>query len=255
MIKEAVENSPNVKVSYQEIKDYIFRTYGDINEGTINAQIIVCTVNQPSRIHYPENKKPRISKTKYDFLYTVGRGQVVIYNPEEHGVWEITHSNFGKLVVRQQLDEGSIDSQIEMHTETTEDFLFPFEAQLRDFIVQNLSSININCMMLKLFVDENLRDGVEYPTEVGPIDILCVDQNGDFIVFELKLGKGPDRAIGQIARYMGWVKKNIAADKEVKGIIVAKEVDNKLKYAASVVPGISLYEYQIKFLIQHIDLE
>lgn len=257
MIKEAVMKSPNVKITYQEIKEYIRKTYGEVNESTINAQIIVCTVNQPSRIHYPENQKPRISNTKYDFLFTVGRGQVVLYNQEEHGVWEIAQSDFGKLVVKQQLDEDAYDSHVDVQNNINDEnnvgMLFPFEAQLRDFIVQNISSINVNGMKLKLFVDENSRNGVEYPTEVGPIDILCEDQNGDFVVFELKLGKGPDRAMGQIARYMGWVKKNIAINKEVSGVIVAKEVDDKLKYAALVVPRVSLFEYNVNFSVKQVE--
>ncbi len=258
MIKEATEKSPNVKITYQEIKDYIKRTYGDVKDSTINAQIIVTTVNQPSRVHYPENQKPRISNTKYDFLFTVGRGQVVLYKPEEHGVWEIAKSDFGKLVVKQRLDDDNVDSPVDKQGDTSEEndsgMLFPFEAQLRDFIVQNIASIMVNGEKLELFTDENFREGVEYPTDVGPIDILCVDQDGNFIVFELKLGNGPDRAIGQIARYMGWVKKNLAVGKEVSGVIVAKKVDEKLKYAASVVPRVSLFEYQVKFSIEQVEI-
>jgi len=38
----------------------------------MNCQIIVCTVNHPSRIYYPENKKPRVATLKYDsFLQQV----------------------------------------------------------------------------------------------------------------------------------------------------------------------------------------
>ncbi|MNW57024.1 hypothetical protein D3C74_347920 [compost metagenome] len=190
-------------------------------------------------------------------MFTVGRGQVVLYSHDEHGLWEIGKSDFGKLVVKQQLDEGEIESlediDSNINVENSTEMLFPFEAQLRDFIVQNISSINVNGMKLKLFVDENSRNGVEYPTKVGPIDILCEDQNGNFVIFELKLGKGPDRAIGQIARYMGWVKKNIAINKEVSGVIVAKEVDDKLKYAASIVPKVSLFEYKVSFSIQQVE--
>ncbi len=57
MIKEAVENLGG-KATYSEIKDFIRNKYGEVNESTINCQIIACTVNHPSRIHYPENKKP-----------------------------------------------------------------------------------------------------------------------------------------------------------------------------------------------------
>ena len=79
MIKEVVENLGG-KATYTEIKDYIRNKYGEMNERTINCQIIVCTVNHPSRIHYPENKKPRIANARYDFLFSTGykyrRGEV-----------------------------------------------------------------------------------------------------------------------------------------------------------------------------------
>jgi endonuclease len=252
MIKEAVENSPNEKVTYAEIKNYIKNKYGNVNENTINAQIIVCTVNQPSRVHYPENQKPRIANSKYDFLFTVGRGQVVLYNPNEHGVWEIRKNEYGKLIVAQKgLEEDIAIVETENGLESTEpDMLFPVESHLRDFIAQNIQSLDVNGKRLKLYIDDEGRNGVEYPTDVGLIDILAVDEEGNFVVFELKLSKGPDAAIGQIARYMGWVKKNIAKGMNVSGVIVAKKVDDKLKYAASIVPEISLFEYQLNFTIQ-----
>jgi hypothetical protein len=48
----------------------------------------------------PENQKPRIANDKYDFLYTVGRGTVALYDPIKHGIWEIADDNC-KLIVRQ----------------------------------------------------------------------------------------------------------------------------------------------------------
>ncbi|MCD6399578.1 DUF91 domain-containing protein, partial [candidate division WOR-3 bacterium] len=75
MCKEAVE-SLGGKASYREIKNYIHKKYSGVNDNTITCQIIVCTVNHPSRVHYPENKKPRLCDSQYDFLYSIGRGQV-----------------------------------------------------------------------------------------------------------------------------------------------------------------------------------
>jgi RecB family endonuclease NucS len=108
--------------------------------------------------------------------------------------------------------------------------------------------------MFKLYVDEDGRDGVEYPTAVGPIDILAIDEKSNFVVFERKLSRGADKAMGQISRYMGWIKQNMAKDKGVKGVIVAKKVDKKLKYAASFIPDISLFEYELNFKIQEVSV-
>ena len=53
--------------------------------------------------------------------------------------------------------------------------------------------------------------------------------------------------MGQLLRYMGWIKKHLAVDKDVKGIIVANKMDEKIKYAVSMIPEVSLWEYEMKF--------
>ena len=252
MIKEAIDTLYHgEKVGYKEIKDWINNKYGEHNEGTLNAQIIVSIVNNPSRVHYPENKKPRISNTKYDFLYLISKGQVVKYNPDEHGIWEIKQNEYGKLTVGQVLNEDT--GTVNQTDEFSEEFLFPLESHLRDFISKNIKTINFNNKNLQLYVDDTGRDGVEYPTEVGQIDVLATDTDGNYIVFELKLERGPDRALGQLLRYMGWLKSKKAGDKKVFGVIVAKKIDDKLKYAFNVIENIELFEYQLNFKISQIE--
>lgn len=124
---------------------------------------------------------------------------------------------------------------------------FVLEARLRDFIADNIEKLSIGGIHLKLFRDEDGRLGVEYPTDVGRIDILAVDGKGDYYVFELKLERGPDRALGQLARYMGWVKLKRAGNKNVHGIVVASSIDTKLRYAASVLSSVRLLEYEVAF--------
>ena len=258
MIKEAVENLGG-KATYSEIKDYIRNKYGEVNEGTINCQIIVCTVNHPSRIHYSENKKQRVANSRYDFLFSTGykyrKGEVELYDPQKHGTWEIRKDEYGKLTVAQTgLEEFPVSEGAEP-TEEEQELLFPVESHLRDFIAQNIEAIKVNGHKLKLYIDENDREGIEYPTDVGVIDILAVDEADNFVVFELKLSRGADKAIGQISRYMGWVKLNLAKNKGVKGVIVAKNVDEKIKYAASIIPEISLFEYELNFKIQEVNID
>jgi Endonuclease NucS C-terminal domain len=124
---------------------------------------------------------------------------------------------------------------------------FSLEYQLRDFIASNISTISINGRRLRLYIDPTGRDGVEFPSAVGPIDILAVDDKGSFFVFELKRANSADRAIGQLARYMGWVQQTVGKGREVSGVVVAKSIGENLRYAASIVPKVYLFEYEVKF--------
>ncbi|HEX8049687.1 endonuclease NucS domain-containing protein [Rhizobium sp.] len=127
---------------------------------------------------------------------------------------------------------------------------FSLEYQLRDFLAANINSINFGERKLSLYVDPTGRDGIEYPSAVGPIDILAVDAQGSFYVFELKRAASTDRALGQITRYMGWIKTTIGKDKDVYGVIISKAVGDNLKYARTVVPNIFLYEYSVSFSLK-----
>jgi RecB family endonuclease NucS len=74
-----------------------------------------------------------------------------------------------------------------------------------------------------------------------------VDDRESFFVFELKRANSSDRAIGQLARYLGWVQQTIGKGHEVFGVIVAKSISENLRYAASVVPKVYLFEYEVEF--------
>ena len=39
------------------------------------------------------------------FLFTTSPGQVELYNPEKHGIWEIAEDDYGKLIVKLQSEE------------------------------------------------------------------------------------------------------------------------------------------------------
>jgi len=75
---------------------------------------------------------------------------------------------------------------------------FALEEDLRHFLVRNPEQIEPG---LTLYVEENGREGEEYSTDVGFIDILAKDRDGKFVVIELKVSKGSDVAIGQLLRY------------------------------------------------------
>jgi hypothetical protein len=128
------------------------------------------------------------------------------------------------------------------------------ESMLEDFIANNLSALEPG---LRLYNDEDGVPGRQYTTEVGTIDLLCVDPNNTLVVVELKKGRETDRVIGQISRYIGWVKAKIAKDsRDVRGIVVVHKPtdkypkDERLEYAILANPNLKLryYEISLKFL-------
>ena len=65
---------------------------------------------------------------------------------------------------------------------------------------------------------------------------------------ELKKGRASDAVVGQVLRYMGFVKEDLAdSGQTVRGVIIALESDIRLRRALAVVPSVQFYRYQIDF--------
>jgi len=85
---------------------------------------------------------------------------------------------------------------------------------------------------------------------VGQIDLLYQNNSGDFLVIELKRTEDTsDSAVGQIARYLGWVKNNRSKEGKVEGILVARSASEELKYAVKALRDCRLFTYEVEFKI------
>lgn len=99
MIRQAAE-ALDEPFSNAELRHWILARYPGTNDGTIQCQITVSTVNQDARTNWPENSRPRVAEDpRYDFLYQVDRGSRVLYDPEMHGTWRIARTPNGVLIV------------------------------------------------------------------------------------------------------------------------------------------------------------
>lgn len=127
---------------------------------------------------------------------------------------------------------------------------FAIEKHLEEFLVANWESTELG-KLYDLIEEEDEVVSPQYPTDIGPIDLLVKEKEaGNYVVIELKKGQTSDTTIGQLARYMGWVKTHKANGRKVKGIIIAGNYDRRLAYALEMVPDTELFLYSINFSLE-----
>lgn len=136
-------------------------------------------------------------------------------------------------------------SQLEDTIEST----FGLERYLHEFLVDNWDATGLSNEWSLLEEDGEIV-GSRYNTgEVGEIDILAKHKKeNQWLVIELKKDQTSDSTVGQILRYMGWVRRHLASDGDiVKGLIICRDIDCKLQYALDGQSNICCMTYQVKF--------
>jgi restriction system protein len=133
--------------------------------------------------------------------------------------------------------------------ETIEDpSTFAMEKHLEDFLIENWENTELG-KNYNIYTEDGEKIGQQYETEIGIIDILGISKDKKtLLIVELKRGRTSDIVVGQIQRYMGFIKEELAeTGQDVKGVLIALEDDKKLKYALSVTNNIEFYKYKIDF--------
>ena len=74
-----------------------------------------------------------------------------------------------------------------------------------------------------------------------------------WLVVELKRGQSSDQTVGQVLRYMGWVRENLASPEEkVQGLIISHSEDKKIRYALKHTSNVELNLYEVDFNLKKI---
>jgi restriction system protein len=123
---------------------------------------------------------------------------------------------------------------------------FAIEKHLEDFLIYNWSNTELS-KKYDLLTDEGEIVAQQYQSDTGPIDILVVSKDKkEYLIIELKKGRASDVVVGQILRYMGFVKNELAVNGEsVRGIIIALDDDLRLRNAISMIESVEFYRYEI----------
>ncbi len=152
----------------------------------------------------------------------------------------------------EMLLSGSRPPSIIATDESTEDpSVFALEKHLEDFLVQNWKSTELG-KTYDIYEEEGEMVGQQYPSDTGPIDILAISKDKkELLVVELKKGRVSDMVVGQIQRYMGYVKDELSEPNQtVRGVIIAFEDDVRIHRALSVAQNIEFYTYKIQFKLE-----
>lgn len=219
MIEEVRNELPEVFLPRDVIRK-VKAKYPQVPDATIRTDVFGLTPNHSSSKHYSQRRK---------MFYYLGSGRF---------------RNLGET------EAETITTVAENEEDVDRSFTFSLESDLEDHLVGNLEQIEED---LRLYEEDGERTGKQYVTDVGRIDILAVDKSGDYVVIELKR-EASDKSCGQLLRYMGWVKRHIAGNRNVKGIIITRRADDELKYAASAVGNVKIKEYEVEFTFNDADL-
>jgi hypothetical protein len=219
--------------------DWFAKHYPKLNPNTVKMDVECMAVNNPTM-------RRRIEPNSgYDLFFKVGAGKFRLWDSTNDP--QPLYMTQGRHHGTETTDADELTDDIIADQEEKGISEFAFERDLRNYLAKNLFSLEKG---LELYQDEGFT-GIEFPAGGRFIDILAVNKE-DFVVIELKVSRGHDRVIGQLLRYMGWIKANLATGKKVRGMIVASDITEDLKLAASLIPDVKLVEYEISFKIKSI---
>ena len=126
--------------------------------------------------------------------------------------------------------------------------IFALEKHLEDFLVANWDHTEFG-KDYEIYEEDGEKIGLRYPTDTGPMDILAIKKDkSELLVVELKRGRAGDAVVGQIMRYMSFVKEELLEENQsVKGAVIALEDDQKVRRALVMIPAVQFYRYEIIF--------
>jgi endonuclease len=208
--------------------------YPKLQPNSIRAHLVQASTNDPSRLHH------LAMNASDDLLFKVDSGQFRLYEPGKDSA-PIHEFAQGDVAREEEIAAAAEDEDAAEAQPGSSEFLL--ERDLQRYLAENLECIESG---LKLYEGDDVR-GFEFAAGGGRrIDILAIDRTGAFVVLELKVSKGYDRVVGQLLRYVNWVRQNLAdPGQRVRGIIVCRAMSDDLRLACASIKDVELFEYRL----------
>jgi hypothetical protein len=145
---------------------------------------------------------------------------------------------------------GDEEEEIEETREAESEQRFGLERHLQDFLRDNWAEMELLSGNWELYEDETgPYAGYEYTTSVGSIDLLAQHRTEPrWLVIELKRGRTSDQTVGQVLRYIGAVRREVAEEEDaIEGLIIAQDATDKLRYALGELSSVTFRRYKVEF--------
>ncbi|HEX2576871.1 MAG TPA: endonuclease NucS [Aquihabitans sp.] len=135
----------------------------------------------------------------------------------DEGVWTVTNPK-GETI-RITLDEVLSDSSWDLGVDPglQKDGV---EAHLQELLAANCHTLGAGWRLVRR----------EYPTDIGPVDLLCRDEDGGAIAVEVKR-RGEIDGVEQLTRYLEFLNRDPML-RPVRGLFVAQQVKPQAKVLA-----------------------
>jgi endonuclease len=223
--------------------EWFHDNYPKLKPASIRAHLVQASTNDKSRLHHPATNQSD------DLLFKVDSGQFRLYEPgkDPAPIHEMVQGD----VSREEGLVADADEDDEAHEAAPGSSEFLLERDLQRYLAENLDCIEPG---LRLYHEDGVR-GIEFDAGGRRIDILAVDRGGALVVLELKVSKGYDRVVGQLLRYMNWVRKELAdPGQRVRGMIVCRAMSEDLRLACASIPDVELLEYKLSVTVSRVPM-
>lgn len=230
---------PGQVITTSRVLSWFQTHYPKLQPTGIKANLVMMSTNDRNRLHHPV-------KPGDDLLFKVDTGQFRLYEPgkDPAPIHEFMEGDVAQEEMNPATDEE--DQEVTPSSVSSE---FLLERDLQLYLAKNLHVIEPG---LRLYDGEE-GSGFEFAVGGRRIDILAVDATGSLVVLELKVSRGYDRVIGQLLRYVNWIRQNVAEPgQKVRGMIVCRTVSDDLRLACASIPNVELFEYQLSVTVNKI---
>jgi RecB family endonuclease NucS len=136
---------------------------------------------------------------------------------DEDGTWRVSNSKGETLTITVAEVIADIQHELGVDPGLQKDGV---EAHLQELLAANPATIADGLRLVRR----------EYPTDIGPVDLLCKDAEGHTVAIEVKR-RGEIDGVEQLTRYLEFLNRDPML-RPVRGVFVAQEIKPQAKVLA-----------------------